>query len=103
MDTMIKFTRFLPILMLYFLISCTATNQLVNSEQIRLGMSIELVCDTTLFASMLDDPCMGYSNYIEERNALILYNSDRSLYLVFGNVTNSSFRRSGGTNSKLLF
>ena len=102
MDFMSRFTKFASIIMLCSLMSCVSTNQLLISEQIRLGMSIEITCDATVFTSMLDDPCMGYSSYMEDKNALILYNSNNTLYLVFENVTGSDFRRSGGINSKLI-
>ena len=82
--------------------SCVSTNQLLISDQIRLGMSIESTCNATVMTSIVDDPCMGYSRYIEDKNALILYNSNNTLYLVFENVTGSDFRRSGGRNSKLI-
>ena len=102
MDTMISFKVFITVLTSFLLVSCTATNQLISSEKIRLGMSIELVCTNTLWTAIPEDPCIGDSNYIKEKNALILFNNNKSLYLVFGNVVNSNFRGFGGTNSKLL-
>ena len=102
MDFMSRFTKFASIILLCSLMSCTSTNQLLISDQIRLGMSIESTCNATVMTSIVDDPCMGYSSYIEDKNALILYNSNNTLYLVFENVTGSDFRRSGGRNSKLI-
>lgn len=102
MDIMNKFVKFYPIFFIYFLASCISTNELLHTEQIRLGMSLENICDATVFSSIPDDPCMGNSDYIEDKNALILYNSNSTLYLVFSDITGSDFRRSGGINSKLI-
>tara|TARA_A100001035_G_C27750806_1_gene486359 strand:+ start:946 stop:1308 length:363 start_codon:yes stop_codon:yes gene_type:complete len=102
MDIMSEYRKLISVFLIFFISSCVSTNQLLNSEQIRLGMSIEYICDATVFTSMLDDPCMGYSSYIEDKNALILYNSNNTLYLVFENITGSDFRRTGGINSKLI-
>lgn len=95
--------KYLGFIFIFFVASCTSTNQLANTEQIRIGMTIEDVCNVTVFqTSITEDPCFGYSRYFKDNNALVLYNSNYSTYLVFGNVTNSSFRKSGGSYSKLL-
>lgn len=86
-----------------FAVSCTSLNQLANTDQVRIGMTIEDVCNVTVFqTSINEDPCIGSSRYFKDSNALILFNSNLSTYLVFGNVTNIDFRGSGGTFSKLL-
>lgn len=95
--------KYLRIIFIIFITSCTSTNQLTNTEQIRIGMTVEDVCDVTVFqTSINEDPCFGSSRYFKDENALILHNSNYTNYLVFGNITNSSFRGSGGTYSKLL-
>ena len=88
---------------LIFTVSCGTMSQLTNTDQIRIGMTIEDVCNVTVFqTSINEDPCLGSSRYFKDNNALILFNSNLSIYLVFGNVTNSNFRGSGGTVSRLL-
>ena len=87
----------------FSLVSCVSTNQLVSTEQIKIGMSIETVCNVTVLqTTIIEDPCMGYVKYFKEQKALILYNSNSTSYFVFRNITDSNFRASGGVNSKLI-
>tara|TARA_B110000003_G_scaffold101058_1_gene103323 strand:- start:8466 stop:8822 length:357 start_codon:yes stop_codon:yes gene_type:complete len=100
---MIRSKQLIIMVLSFSLVSCISTNQLVNTEQIKIGMSIETVCNVTVLqTTIIEDPCMGYSKYFKEKKALILYNSNSTSYFVFRNITDSNFRASGGANSKLI-
>ena len=100
----LKFNNTIKVLIaVIFLYSSTATTNLIQDNKIRLGMSIESVCDLTAFSTnLVEDPCLGYFREFLSKGAVILYNSNNSVFLVFSGITNSQFRRSGGRNSELV-
>jgi len=67
-----------------FLSSCTATTNLLQDSKIRLGMSQSQVCSATLWSTgPYDDPCIGEQKRYPRENAILLLNSNRSIFLVF--------------------
>mgnify|MGYP001182885870 FL=1 len=71
-----------------FLCSCTATTSgLVNSNKLILGMSQSQVCSTTLWSTgIYDDPCTGEEKRYVSKNAIILFNDNKNIFLVFQGI-----------------
>ena len=75
----------------FFIVSCTATSNLIQNNQIRLGMSINTVCETTAFTTnMVEDPCLGSSYQNLDKGLRVLSNANQSIFLIFKGLPNKN-------------
>ena len=81
-----------------------------NIEEIVVGMTLKSVCkiNSNNFRKR-DDPCHGYFQYYEEKRVIMLWDINRSIFLVFNNVPSEAINRRDrlnirktDLNSKLL-
>ena len=81
-----------------------------NIEEIVVGMTLKSVCkiNSDNFRKR-DDPCHGYFQYYEEKRVIMLWDINRSIFLVFNNVPSEAINRRDrlnirktDLNSKLL-
>ena len=79
----------------FFLVSCTSTNNLINSEQIYIGMSVSDICTVGLdaFTASWDDPCYGEKEYNSDTKSIIMFPSNKSIFFVFRNVNSKNSKR----------
>ena len=81
-----------------------------NIEEIVVGMTLKSVCkiNSDNFRKR-DDPCHGYFQYYEDKRVIMLWDINRSIFLVFNNVPSEAINRRDrlnirktDLNSKLL-
>tara|TARA_B100000780_G_C21075455_1_gene432925 strand:- start:73 stop:414 length:342 start_codon:yes stop_codon:yes gene_type:complete len=75
-------------LLVFILSSCVSTNNLLNSEQIYVGMRMSTFCDEVLMTYLSDDPCRGNKKYFSSKKAMILYSDSPRVFFVFSSVSN---------------
>lgn len=84
--------------------ACCAVSQTSNKQEIIVGMQIKSVCDnfSIKISDRFKDPCHGYVQYNEEKKAIMLWNRNKTIFLVFNNVPSSAFNRRGRLNFKRI-
>jgi len=72
-----------------------------NIEEIVVGMTLKSVCkiNSNNFRKR-DDPCHGYFQYYEEKRVIMLWDINRSIFLVFNNVPSEAINRRDRLNIK---
>tara|TARA_B000000557_G_C20581468_1_gene361525 strand:- start:148 stop:528 length:381 start_codon:yes stop_codon:yes gene_type:complete len=72
-----------------------------NIEEIVVGMTLKSVCkiNSDNFRKR-DDPCHGYFQYYEEKRVIMLWDINRSIFLVFNNVPSEAINRRDRLNIK---
>lgn len=79
--------KFLKLVSIFLIISCTNSNQLINSEEIYIGMTFDDFCDAVLYTTIPDDPCMGTNKHNKSNKKLILIPSNKLKFYVFESVS----------------
>ena len=72
-----------------------------NIEEIVVGMTLKSVCkiNSDNFRKR-DDPCHGYFQYYEDKRVIMLWDINRSIFLVFNNVPSEAINRRDRLNIK---
>ena len=72
-----------------------------NIEEIVVGMTLKSVCkiNSDNFRKR-DDPCHGYFQYYEEKRVIMLWDINRSIFLVFNNIPSEAINRRDRLNIK---
>tara|TARA_Y100001970_G_C13592068_1_gene536027 strand:- start:49 stop:429 length:381 start_codon:yes stop_codon:yes gene_type:complete len=81
--------------------SLDAQNQSYDDE-IVVGMTLNSVCKnySLKISDRYKDPCHGFVQHVEEKELIMLWNRDETLFLVFNNVPSSAFNRRDRLNFK---
>lgn len=94
--------RILVIFVLPVLLSFNTQSPSSKKDEIVTGMSLKSVCKnySIKISDRYRDPCHGFVQHIEEKELIMLWNRDRTLFLVFNNVPSSAFNKRGRLNFK---
>lgn len=70
-------------------------------EDILIGMTMKSVCkiNSDNFRKR-EDPCHGYFQYFDDKRVIMLWNINRTLFLVFNNVPSEAINRRDRLNIK---
>mgnify|MGYP001422591987 CR=1 FL=1 len=97
-----KVNRILILLFLTLISSCTSTNQLLQSEQIFIGMSSSLFCQRVFMTSLDEDPCIGKREYYPSKKVMVLTGENENRFFVFENVPNKNTNLNISSVSRLI-
>jgi len=83
-------------LVIFILTSCASSSNLYNTGQIRIGQSFQSICNLFVDVYISSDPCYGEKSFFSDKQLLLVYPSDRSMYFIFSEAN------SPGTSGKLI-
>ena len=98
----LKLNNIIFVLILLSTSSCTSTNQLLQSEQIYLGMSSSQFCQKVLMTSLNEDPCIGKREYYPLKKVMVLSGEYENKYFVFKKVSDRNTNLNTSTTSQLV-
>tara|TARA_B100001057_G_C22192135_1_gene697467 strand:+ start:220 stop:564 length:345 start_codon:yes stop_codon:yes gene_type:complete len=79
--------KFLTLISIFLITSCANSNQLINSEEIYIGMTLDNFCEAVVFTTIPDDPCMGKNKYNKSNKKLVLIPGNKLKFYVFKSVS----------------